>query len=280
VTTELIRPGYLAGLPIIKAKHSRPFINILIYGKSGVGKTRLAGSSDDVPSMRKVLVIDVEGGAMTLAHTYPDVDVVRVKDWNDVANIYDILESGNHDYSTVIIDSLTEAQKFNMNAVMIKRIAEREAKGDVQDPDVPDMRAWGKNIEQMRRFVRAFRDLEMNTIFTALVKEEKNPRTGVIEKMPSLSGKLAGEVAAFLDIVVYFYMKEFDDEQKRIIITQATDEVVAKDRTGKLPLLLEFPTMGEIMKYTVVSETLMSETLMSETIHVPETTEMETTNVE
>jgi phage nucleotide-binding protein len=251
---ELLRPTFLAGLPVLKAVEARPHINMLIYGKSGVGKTQLAGSADAVPSMRKVLVMDVEGGTLTLGHSYPDVDVVRVKNWDEIADLYDFLEAGNHEYRTVIIDSLTEAQKFNMSAVMAKRILEREEKGEVQDPDVPDMRAWGKNIEQIRKFVRAFRDLEMNTIFTALAKEEKNPRTGAIEKMPYLSGKLAGEVAAFLDIVVYYYVKYFNDEQIRIICTQATDDVVAKDRTGKLPELLEFPTMEEIMKYTTTKK--------------------------
>src|SRR5262245_18371925 len=212
VTAEVLRPKFLAGLPVLKAAEARQHVNMLIYGKSGVGKTQLAGSADAVPSMRKVLVVDVEGGTLTLGHTYPDVDVLRVKDWNAIAELYDILQCGNHDYNTVIIDSLTEAHKFNMSAVMVKRIAEREEKGEIQDPDVPDMRAWGKNIEQIRKFVRAFRDLEMNVIFSALVKEEKNPRTGLLERMPYLSGKLAGEVAAFLDIMVYYYTKTFDDE--------------------------------------------------------------------
>jgi hypothetical protein len=248
---ELLRPTFLAGLPVLKAKEARKHVNMLIYGKSGVGKTVLAASADAVPSMRSVLIIDVEGGTMSAGERYPDCDVVRVKDWNGVAEIYDVLQAGNHQWSTVIIDSLTEAQKFNMSAVMAKRIIEREEKGETQDPDVPDMRAWGKNIEQIRKFVRAFRDLEMNVIFTALVKEEKNPRSGVIERMPYLSGKLAGEVAAFLDIVVYMYMKTFDDEVKRIILTAATDEYVAKDRTGKLPPVLEAPTMEEIMRYAI-----------------------------
>lgn len=248
---ETLRPTFLAGLPVLKAAKATSHVNILIYGKSGVGKTQLAGSADAVPSMRKVLVIDVEGGTMTLGHSYPDADVIRVKQWDQIAELYDILKAGNHEYNTVIIDSLTEAQKFNMSAVMAKRIMEREAKGEEQDPDVPDMRAWGKNIEQIRKFVRAFRDLEINTIFTALVREDKNQRTGLLERKPYLSGKLADEVAAFLDIVVYYYLKRVDDEEKRLLLTTATDEYVAKDRTGKLPPLLEFPTMEEIMKYAI-----------------------------
>jgi phage nucleotide-binding protein len=269
VANELLRPTFLAGLPIRKAQTAREHVNMLIYGKSGVGKTQLAGSADAVPWMRKVLVIDVEGGSMTLSHSYPEVDVIRVKSWNQIADLYEELKAGNHDYRTVIVDSLTEAQKFNMSAVMAKRILEREAKGEEQDPDVPDMRAWGKNIEQIRKFVRAFRDLEMNTIFTALVKEDKNQRTGLIERKPYLSGKLADEVAAFLDIVVYYYMKRVEDEEMRLLLSAATDEYVAKDRTGKLPPLMgqnKPPTMEEIVKYAINNKPITPENSTDEKV--------------
>lgn len=248
--TRTLTPKFLAGLPVVPASESRPFINMLIYGESGVGKTRLAGSADAVPSMRKVLVVDVEGGSLTLANSYPNVDVVRVKTWEEVQDVYDELYAGNHDYSTVVLDSLTEIQKFNMTEVMKTRMAEAFSKDKDFDEDIPDMRAWGKNIEQIRKFVRAYRDLDMNTIFIALAKTEKNARSGVLTKEPYLSGKLSKEVAAFLDIVVYMYMKEFDGENKRLLLTAATDEYVAKDRTNRLPMVMEDPTMESIIQFT------------------------------
>jgi hypothetical protein len=39
------------------------------------------------------------------------------------------------------------------------------------------------------------------------------------------------------------YMKEVDGEQKRLLLTGATDEYVAKDRSDKLPLVIENPDM-------------------------------------
>jgi phage nucleotide-binding protein len=212
---------------------------MLVYGEPGVGKTRLAGSADEVPELRKVLFVDVEGGTYTLRASSPHVDVIRVKTWRQVQDIYDALFAGGHGYSTVVIDSLTETQKFNMSEVMAKLLMEDPGR----DPDIAGMREWGKNIEQIRRFVRAFRDLEMNVIFTALAKSDKNARTGVITKKPYMSGKLADEVAGFLDIVMYMYMKELDGEQKRLLLTGATDEYVAKDRSAKLPLVIENPNM-------------------------------------
>ena len=242
---EVITPRRLAGLRIVKAADRPPFINMLVYGNSGVGKTRLAGSADAIPSMRKVLIIDVEGGTLTLSHSYPNVDIVRVKTWDDMQAVYDELQAGNTDYNTVVIDSLTEIQKFNMYDIM----SDLKKKHPDRDEDVPSMREWGINLEQMRKFVRAFRDMPINTIFTALAKEEKNSRTGIIHKTPSLSGKLAGEVAAFLDIVCYMYKKEINGELQHMLLTTSTEEFVAKDRTGKLPLVIQNPTMAEIYKH-------------------------------
>lgn len=205
----------------------------------------LAGSADEVPEMRPVLIIDIEGGLLSLGNRFPDVESVRVKTWDDMQKVYDDLYRGNHGYNTVVLDSLTEIQKFSMSTIMefvVKKDPER-------DPDIPSMREWGKNIEQIRRLVRAFRDLPMHTIFTALAKSDKDGKTGAVKTKPSLSGKLADEVAGFVDIVGYQYTKVMDNELRRYLLTTATDRFVAKDRSDNLPATLEDPTMMKIFQH-------------------------------
>lgn len=219
---------------------------MLFYGDSGTGKTTLAGSADKVPAMRPVLFVDIEGGTESLRHSYPEVDTVRVTTWKEMQNLYNVLYEGGTGYKTVVLDSLTEIQKFNMYTIMEAVVQKRP---DL-DQDVPSMREWGKNLEQLRKMVRGFRDLEMHTIFTALNKTDKDQRTGIVTMKPSLSGKLADEVAAFLDVVCYYYVKQVGDGEdtqfKRLLLTQKTDGQVAKDRTGKLPMIIEDPDMSKI----------------------------------
>jgi phage nucleotide-binding protein len=237
----------LAGLEIKPVQERAPYLNMMIYGESGVGKTTLAGSADEVPLMRPVIFVDVEGGTQSLLAKYPDVDHVRVTNWNQMADIYNALSKGT-DYQTVVLDSLTEIQKFNMYEIMRQQQLLRP---DL-DPDIPGMREWGKNSEQIRKFVRLFRDLPMHTIFTALAKSDKDDKTGRVTKKPSLSGKLADEVAAFLDVVVYYYMREIHnpetdkDEQVRLLLTQKTESTIAKDRTGRLEQVIQAPTMKSL----------------------------------
>lgn len=232
----------IAGLPILKVVDQPPTFNMLIYGDSGSGKTTLAGSADAVPEMRKVLILDIEGGTLSLKDRYPDVESVRIKKWSDMQEVYNELYEDNHNYATIVIDSLTELQKLSMDQVMVKLVMEHQER----DPDVPGIREWNINIEQTRKFVRAFRDLPVSTIFTALAKTDKNQFTGASRTKPSLSGKVADEVAGFLDIVVYLYTKEVDQEQRRVLLCGATQQNVAKDRTDKLEQTILDPTMSII----------------------------------
>lgn len=237
----------IAGLPISKVIEQPPFFNMLIYGNSGAGKTRLAGSADAVPELRRVLFIDVEGGTLTLRNTeYNEVEVVRVRSWQEMEEVYKALSVPDHGFNTVVIDSLTEAQKMSMDRIMRKKLEEDED----ADGDVPGIREWNINIEQTRKYVRKFRDLPVNTIFTALEHSDKNMMRGTTRRKPSLSGKVKDEVAAFLDIVVYLYTKERDvdgeSRQQRMLLTGQTEDTVAKDRSNKLPMVIPDPTMAAI----------------------------------
>jgi hypothetical protein len=243
---ERLTPSSLAGLEVKPVHERSRYINVLFYGDSGVGKTTLAGSADAVEEMSPVLFIDIEGGTESLQHSFPRVQTVRVRTWQDMQNVYSELYDGKHPFKTIVLDSLTEIQKFNMYMIMGKTVEDHPER----DIDVPSMREWGKNLEQIRRLVRGFRDLEMHTIFTALARNDKNEKTGVTTTKPSLSGKMADEVAAFLDLVCYYYVKQIGEgeeaEFKRLLLTQKTDSQIAKDRSGALPMIMEYPTMQQI----------------------------------
>lgn len=231
----------LAGFDILPVGTMEHHLNILIYGEPGVGKTVLGGSSSKVEEMSPVLLLDIEGGTMSLNEAYHDVDVIRITKWIDLQKVYNQLHSGDHSYKTVILDSLSEAQKLSMSDIMAKAVKE----DPTLDRDVPTMRAWGQNLEQMRRFTKGLRDLPMHVIFTALVESDKNNK-GKMSYRPQFQGKTKGEVPGFMDIVAFYYMVQKGDNNIRVLLTQQTDTVIAKDRSNKLPKLLENPTMKDI----------------------------------
>src|SRR5215831_19271136 len=231
---EVLTEKTLGGLRVAPASEAIDYINLLVYGNSGVGKTLLCGSAWDVPEMRPVLVLDVEGGTLTLREKYPSVDVVRVDSWSDMQKVYDALYNGA-EYRTVILDSLSEIQKFSMSTIM--RDVKRSDPG--RDEEVPGIREWGKNLWQVRAVVRGFRDLPMNVLFTAHADHERDTRTGLDKSNISIQGRSRIEVPGFVDFVCYMYMKMRDEENRRYLLTQQTEKEIAKDRSNKLPKIVE-----------------------------------------
>jgi hypothetical protein len=244
---EKLTERTIGGLRIAKPT-TTGFINMLIYGFSGVGKTRLSGSSVKVPDLSPVLFWDFEGGTLSLASDYGECDVARLTSWKAVDKLYGDLYNRNP-YKTLVVDSLTETHKFSMGEVMRDVVL----KNSERDLDVASLREWGKVGEQIRRLVRALRDLPCNTIFTCLAKDETNDSGAVIKTHPALPGQLKGEIAGYVDIVGYLYKKEVrlagNTEVKTLLLTQGTERQIAKDRSGRLPALIESPTMQDIYDY-------------------------------
>lgn len=241
---EKLTPTSLAGLRVVPAGEQDPSFNALIFGEYGVGKTRLAGSAAMVPELSDVLMIDIEGGALTLRKTYPQCKTVRVSSWKKLQEVYDEIATGAWPgVRTVILDSLTEAQLFNMDDVMRDLVLSNPDR----DEDIAGLQEWQKNGKQIRKFIRLFRDLPMTTIFTALLKEEKDKMTGKRYKRPSLPGKLAAQVPAMFDEVFFLYVKNDEEGNPiRCLLTGTIEEIAAKDRSGQLPLIMTEPTMAQI----------------------------------
>lgn len=245
---ETLTPSNFAGLRIRKSSDPHNVtINMLIYGESGVGKTWLAGSASAVPSMRNVLYIDAESGRRTLDDQWPGIPILHATHWDDYKKIYDALLAGGHEYQTVVLDSISEMLEHCKDAVMVEMKSDPE--NDRRDPDVPSIREWGKILTRMMRLVRNFRDLPMNVIFIA--HAEQVTVGGRKKWMPLVNGKFQMKLPQIPDVVVFMYIVEVEGEQKRLLLTQQTNNAVAKVRGATLPMVLgedEHPTMSEIMK--------------------------------
>lgn len=254
--TDVLTADTIGGLPVQDTGgDEEEFLNILIYGDSGIGKTVLSGSASVVPEMEPVVVLDIEGGARSLSQRYPGAKKIRITSFNDLERVYADLKTKDHGFKTVVIDSLTEARAFGMYEIMKRAVQKAAEDGETRDPDLPGIGEWGKSSEQTKRLIRAFRDLPMHTIFVCLASTDKDKKGRSLTK-PMLPGKMGTEVAAFLDIVLYMYRKEDPDTEQvgRYLLAQYTDEYVAKDRTDLLPPVIEEPTMQKLFDFILNSD--------------------------
>lgn len=220
------------------------WINLLVYGDAGAGKTWLTGTADDDPRTRPLLILDVEGGLTTIRHR-KDVDVISIRSVPELEaahkQLYDSIDRDKNEmyYKTVAIDSLPELADLDMRTIMLKAY---QANPDKVDKDVPSQREWGKSRAHVRAIVRAFRDLPCNIIMTAQVatlQDEGQPT----KFFPGFAGKLRTEIPGFMDIVGYLYPENEAGVVVRKMQVQGTRRVVAKDRTSALGMIVENPTI-------------------------------------
>lgn len=230
-------------LKITKLTEKPQYVKIIVYGRTGVGKTRFAATAPDV------LFIDAEAGTLSIADK--PIDVVTIQDFNQLDEVFDFLLKGDHKYKSVVIDSLTEVQLKCMDNIIKSEV---EKKPD-RDPDVPTQQNWGKSFNQIRKLIRKFRDLPMNVIFVCEAKDNKDEETGIIYTVPALPGQLANKIPGYMDIVGYMDLRK-DSEGNLIekMLFRAVDRKDGKDRSGKLPMAMENPTFKKILNFVFKKE--------------------------
>jgi len=230
-------------LPIYKIEESGGhLIKMLIYGPPGVGKTTLATSAHEDSRSSPVLVFNIEGGLLSISNK--GVDVFDYKNWSNVNDLLRFLVSDANKYKTLVVDSLSELQVKNLEQVVdtaVKGSNRRKSQDDIWQDD------YGTSTNQMRRFVRAIRDLPMHVIMTC--HESSLEKEGLTSTYPALTPKLRASVIGYMDIVGYMYTKEVSNNVVRRLLCQPTGNFVAKDRTpgGRLGVTMDKPTMKSIL---------------------------------
>jgi len=241
-------------------------LKALVHGDAGTGKSWLGASC---PGPR--LVLDAEGGSHFARQSQPDGTTVRppAVEWNpmkdeppsdldpnasvfvrirsmpELEQAFKWLESGQHPFRSVILDSLTDIQLTCRYKI---------TSGQTQEKDVTDMRSWGKLLDQIIELCRQFRNL---------TDHPTNPLDAVLfiagsefvdgHWQPQLQGGISRRIAGYFDLVM-FMQNEMDlksgNMMRRARIVKGPGWV-AKDRTHvlteKYGEFIDNPTINEVM---------------------------------
>jgi hypothetical protein len=250
-------------LPIGRPSASR-HRNAILYGDSGAGKTWLMGTALECEETNPVLFIDVDSGMATLEGK--EIDVMRPHSWKEIQKIYEFLLNDNTYYKCVVIDSLSEVQKkFSMGAILGEIAEGSDHYNDLGSTPVPTRQDWMKTGDQMRKLIRAFRDLaylpdENRRVHVFMIALEKYDEKKHLV-CPSLPGALGIECGAFVDLLARLSRQNAVEEGEDGLETTAihryllTDDYInedgtrymAKDRSGKIGSLWD-PTISAIME--------------------------------
>lgn len=254
--------GYLISADLFTDK-----MNILIYGDPGSGKTHLAGTAQDAPTMADVHVFNIDGGIMTLA-SRGDIHATDIRSVADLEQELFKIADNDPKYAntkTVVIDNITELQTLALENITTREYAARHKKDKNYSVDEIYLEDYGVAGKQLARILRGFRDLPINVIYIAHKKDKMRKGTKVLESStPNLTDKLCTAVCGYMDFVWYLYTADEqmgDDKQgywtetHRYLLTQPMNNYIAKTRGAdfakRIGAVIKDPNMAEIMKFYI-----------------------------
>jgi phage nucleotide-binding protein len=243
---------------IIPVSDAEPHVKVLLYGRNGQGKTRIACTAP--PPM---LLLDINEKGTKSVRAYKDVDVLQVKAWEDVTYAYWFLRQGDHKYKSVGIDTMTGLQNLCIKDVVIKEAEDRDPN---RDPKTMSMRDWGKMAEYLKPLILNFRNLDMNVVFTAQIRNGKDRNDEEAEDLwvPDMSPNPRSQLTAAVDIIGYVHQAEVRAVNKRTkrettkhehrMLVGPHDNYITKDRTGQLGRIVRNPNLAEIAAMSTEEE--------------------------
>jgi hypothetical protein len=229
-------------------------LSILIHGNSKVGKTSLASTSP-----APILVLDAEGGWKFLALRRVDWDPmqsappaydgtwdvchVTVRDWNTVGQVSAWLQSGRHQFRSLVIDSITELQ--------------RRLKENLVGTEQMKMQDWGSLLMKMDAVIRGMRDLTTHPTnplqVVVFIAETRDSGKG--KMIPSMQGQISTAMPYWMDLVGYLFVQDIVDangqstgQKVRRLLTTPNDDFEAGERVqGRLASVVDYPNITQML---------------------------------
>lgn len=182
---------------------------VLLYGKSGRGKTKTAAT---FPSPILFIDINNEKGLKTVKRV-KGLKFARVKTWEDFEDLYWHLRDDNPDYKTVVLDQITGLQDLCM-----KNVRQHFRMDD--DEPFQGFKKWGKLSGDMKTWLGNYRELSdlYNVVFIA--HERAFDEGGESEDMdPSVSARVLPSIGDFVagacDIIGQSFIRNRKEKNKK-----------------------------------------------------------------
>jgi len=189
------------------------YMNAIIYGVSGIGKTVLCSTAPNP------LLLSAEQGLLSLAGK--DIDTVDINGLDEIHEAYKFLKNEEHKYDSVCFDSISEIAEKILVAY----------KKEERDPRA----AYGRMADEIIAIVRKFKALPMHVFFIAKQGRIEDAFSGKTNYGPSYPGQvLTQNLSYHLDLVLAMRMGKHEGKQFRYLQAKPDIQYEAKDRSGCL----------------------------------------------
>ena len=239
---------------IVPVHETGSALSALIYGRSGTGKTHLAGTFP-----KPLLLLDVREHGTDTIKNISEIDVIDITQWSLFENVYWHIKKNQHEYKTIVIDQVTAIQEM-----LIENISGSDPKTGNRAP--MNRSKWGKVGSELRSWFHNYVELTQlgtNVAFIAheriIQSDEEDDDIGQIDPyvianlIPSVSNFLAGAV----DLVGHTFIREsFEGAKKRRYIdyclrvgpNAAYTTKIRRPAGEQIPEYISDPTFDEVTR--------------------------------
>lgn len=240
------------------------FLNILLFGREGSGKTTAAASLANL-GYGNVLVVNAEGGLKKNTLKRHGIDVSRIQLWPQPgqpithAGLDEVhrqikadLAKDPKSWAGVIFDSATEIVQALVDFVSTDRIEKASKRGaaiDEIDQFFTDRSDYGTMSKMFRDVLRKFRDLPTHFIVTALERRDVDEDTGKVQYGPAVTPGVQADLLGYVDLVLACSAADDEEGKPFRALTRSSGKYRGKDRLGVLPKVLVNPTIPRILAY-------------------------------
>lgn len=181
---------------------------MLVYGKSGTGKTAFASTFP-----KPLIVLDVqEKGTETISQV-EGIDVISIESWDSFQQIYWYLASGKSKYKSVVIDQISQLQAVRMQSL--------RSENKMEPTDTFSRRDWGVVSGDLQTWLLNYRNLRDSGLHVCFIAHERsNASEEAIEDQidPSIGPRVMPSVSSFINgaasVIGNTFIRETFDEKK------------------------------------------------------------------
>jgi hypothetical protein len=232
-------------MPNTKDEQASAYPSLLLVGESGTHKTYFIGGCP------KPFLFDFDKTKRVLAGK--DVEFATFRDapygskiYNPAKGIYKfgeaypaflkklnelgaMMEAGTCPYETIALDSLTFLGNIILNHVLLHNGASNAAKVLANENQI-DQGLWGVQMRVIETVFDQLTSWDIIKVVTAHVQKDTNTVLDTIEKLPYVTGKLAGKIGGFFDEVWYTTTEGVAPNQTFVLRT-SKDKILAQAKS-------------------------------------------------
>lgn len=223
--------------PVSLATVEQPWMKLIVFGRSGVGKTVFSCGSQ----FFRTFVFDVDDGTVA-AKMHPrtrrdQVDVWPIRTQEDFDEAFVWFCQHVQHYGLAVVDTATELQQQVIREACVRR-----------KQLTPDQQCWGMALAKMEAVASGFHHLPCHVVWTCHEIEREDPEQHRVMFKPSFQGAFQVSYAKHFSAILRLCLQDFavsgvdgagqptvQYQTHRLLHCDGSQLTHAKNRGGALP---------------------------------------------